>query len=44
MHKIYWFSGTGNTLYVAREFAKSFPDAQLLSIASLDRAEDVVRL
>ena len=42
MHKIYWFSGTGNTLYVAREFAKSFPDAQLLSIASLDRAEDVV--
>ena len=42
MHKIYWFSGTGNTLYVAREFANSFPQARLLSIASLDRAEDVV--
>ena len=41
MHKIYWFSGTGNTLYVAREFAKSFPDAKLHSIASLDRAADV---
>ena len=42
MHKIYWFSGTGNTLYAAREFAKSFPDAELHSIASLDRSEDIV--
>ena len=42
MHKIYWFSGTGNTRYAAREFAKSFPDAELISIASLDRSEDVV--
>ena len=42
MHKIYWFSGTGNTYYLAREFAKMFPDAELISIASLDRSEDVV--
>ena len=42
MHKIYWFSGTGNTLYLAREFAKFFPDAQLCSIASLNRADDVL--
>ena len=42
MHKIYWFSGTGNTYYLAREFAKLFPGAELISIASLDRSEDVV--
>ena len=42
MHKIYWFSGTGNTYWLAREFAKSFPGAELISIASLDRSEDVV--
>ena len=40
-HKIYYFSGTGNTLYVAKEFAKAFPDAELISIASLDCSEDV---
>ena len=42
MHKIYWFSGTGNTYFLAREFAGMFPDAELISIASLDRSEDVV--
>ena len=42
MHKIYWFSGTGNTYYLAREFAKMFPGSELISIASLDRSEDVV--
>ena len=42
MHKIYWFSGTGNTYYLAKEFAKLFPGAELISIASLDRSEDVV--
>ena len=40
-HKIYYFSGTGNTLYVAKEFAKAFPDAELISIASLDCSDDV---
>ena len=42
MHKIYWFSGTGNTYFLAREFAKMFPDSELISIASLDRSLDVV--
>ena len=42
MHKIYWFSGTGNTYYLAREFAEMFPGAKLISLASLDRSEDVV--
>ncbi|OQA83367.1 MAG: ferredoxin [Lentisphaerae bacterium ADurb.Bin242] len=42
MHKIYWFSGTGNTLYIAREFAKCFTDTELISIGSLDRSQDVV--
>ena len=42
VHKIYWFSGTGNTYYLAKEFAKLFPGAELISIASLDRSEDVV--
>ena len=42
MHKIYWFSGTGNTYWLAREFAKLFTGAELISIASLDRSEDVV--
>ena len=42
MHKIYWFSGTGNTYWLAREFARHFPGAELISIASLDRSEDVV--
>ena len=41
MHRIYWFSGTGNTRYLAREFAAMFPDAELISIASLDRSEDI---
>lgn len=41
MHKIYWFSGTGNTRYIAREFARSFPDAKLISLASLDRSREV---
>ena len=42
MHKIYWCSGTGNSYYLAREFAKLFPGSELISIASLDRSEDVV--
>lgn len=42
MHRIYYFSGTGNSYYLAKQFAKSFQDAELISIAHLDRGEDVI--
>jgi flavodoxin len=32
--KIYYFSGTGNSLYVAREIAKAFEGAELVPILS----------
>lgn len=31
--KIYWFSGTGNSLAVARALAEKLPDAELIPIA-----------
>ena len=34
---IYWFSGTGNSLAVAKELAKSCGDAELVSIARVFR-------
>lgn len=42
MHRIYYFSGTGNSYYLAKQFAKNFQDTELVSIAHLDRGEDVV--
>ncbi|MBR2364395.1 MAG: EFR1 family ferrodoxin [Lentisphaeria bacterium] len=42
MHRIYYFSGTGNSYYLAKQFAKNFQKAELLSIAHLDRCEDVI--
>lgn len=42
MHRIYYFSGTGNSYFLAKQFAKNFQDAELVSIAHLDRGEDVV--
>ncbi len=33
--EIYYFSGTGNSLFVAKELAKRLPDANLVPIASL---------
>jgi ferredoxin len=41
MNRIYYFSSTGNTLAAAREFAAKLGDTELLSIADLDRAEEV---
>lgn len=42
MHKIYWFSGTGNTLKIARTFSERLGGAELISIPRLDRSEDIV--
>ena len=42
MHRIYYFSGTGNSYYLAKKFAENFHDAVLVSIAHLDRGEDVL--
>ena len=41
MHKIYYFSGTGNTLWAAKKFAAALGGAELISIARLDRAAEV---
>ena len=40
--EIYYFTGTGNSLYVAQELQKRIPDARLIPVASL-LGEDVVR-
>jgi flavodoxin len=34
---IYYYSGTGNSLYVAREFQKRIPEANLVPIMRLLR-------
>jgi hypothetical protein len=34
--EIYYFSGTGNSLHVARELQKRLPDAELVPILSLE--------
>ena len=40
MNVIYYFSGTGNTLFAARKFAEALGnDTKLISISSLNRAE-----
>lgn len=41
MNRIYYFSSTGNTLAAAREFAAKLGNTELLSIADLDRAEEI---
>lgn len=42
MNVIYYFSGTGNTLFAAQKFAEALgDDTQLISISSLDRAEKI---
>lgn len=38
MHKIFYFSGTGNTLWAARKFADALENTELISIAHLDRS------
>lgn len=42
MHRIYYFSGSGNTLKLARDFAKELGETELISISDLDRSEEVV--
>ena len=37
--EIYYFSGTGNSLYVARELQKRIPDARLMPIVGLLRKD-----
>lgn len=41
MNRIYYFSSTGNTLAAARKFAEKIGDAELVSIADMDRSEQV---
>lgn len=41
MHRIYWFSGTGNTLKLARDFSRGLGEAELIPIASLQDKEAV---
>ena len=42
MNVIYYFSGTGNTLFAAKKFAEALgDDTQLISISTLDRAEKI---
>lgn len=36
--QIYYFSGTGNTLHLAQELGKRFPEAELISIVSAMRS------
>ncbi len=38
---IYYFSGTGNSLHVARELQKRIPDSRLIPIVHLLRQERV---
>lgn len=41
MHKIYYFSGTGNTLAAAKKIASLLGETELISIADLQRSEEV---
>ncbi len=40
-NRIYYFSGTGNTLAAAKQIADILPDTELISIADLQRGESV---
>jgi ferredoxin len=39
MNRIYWFSGTGNTLKLAQDFAEALGGAELIPISSLPQQE-----
>ena len=41
---IYYFTGTGNTLYIAREMQKRLPGATLVPAVSVLSQQDVVRV
>ncbi len=40
-NRIYYFSATGNTLSIARTFAAELGDTEVISIADLDRTDEV---
>lgn len=42
MHKIYFFSGTGNTFFLAKRFSSLFQDVELINISHLERDEEIV--
>jgi len=42
MNKIYYFSGTGNTLKIARDFAESLGNTELISISELSPVQEIV--
>lgn len=39
--EIYYFSGTGNSLYVARELQKLIPEAELIPIAGVLKSDNI---
>ncbi|MBR2435701.1 MAG: EFR1 family ferrodoxin [Lentisphaeria bacterium] len=42
MNTIYYFTGTGNTLFAAKKFAEHFPgETELIPIANLDRSGEI---
>lgn len=42
--KIYYFTGTGNSLMIARDIAKEFDNAAIISMTKLMKNEKVIRL
>jgi ferredoxin len=40
--EIYYFSGTGNSLYAAREIQKAFPDSKLVAVNVLAKKETII--
>jgi len=39
---IYWFSGTGNSLKIAKDLAEKLEDTELIPIAKVWKAESIV--
>lgn len=39
--EIYYFSGTGNSLYIAKELQKRIPEINLISIVSLLKKDNI---
>lgn len=39
--EIYYFSGTGNSMFIAKEIQKRIPDSEILPIASLMKKDKI---
>lgn len=39
--ELYYFSGTGNSLYIAKKIASAYPDSRLISIGGLDLSRPI---